>query len=508
MRSACIAVALVWVSVSAASAASGQPPQSPELKAVDGRQICPVPSAPVSKYLLARTIIDAYKVPSGFVDWNDTGTTGQADYTRAVTQHLCKDIGTGDQNPSHAAKCQVLGDDGKPKLSFGQPQPTADADNQARMVTQVEDLIEASAGKSHGFPLTIGKLKLLVEWHRDATALDANQQPSLLDNGDPSLAAQVFSDNQYTITCAPKSDQSASSPPAPPAGSDRSPGGPAAAKTLLSSDRIRIRSKADDLWVSRDLDAFTSLQSATFGVVTDAVASKNTFDAHVAVGYALPSWQVGSGATYLDSIPYFQYDRSYVDGGGAPKNPTDVNNIAVGSQERLVFRVADDFYSSITAQPVYIHSLRSDTDIAKLHLVYDPIPLVPLFAAPLPLGSSGFSATAYARSVLNISHVTHSGTDLTLANSTNFVQGGVQVGGALFDKDESSMLNGISIPIDYTYLRGFSGAFTSVRQFTAAINYTLPKTKYVTVGISYSNGRNLDTFEAQQVYKVSLGLKY
>jgi hypothetical protein len=40
------------------------------------------------------------------------------------------------------------------------------------------------------------------------------------------------------------------------------------------------------------------------------------------------------------------------------------------------------------------------------------------------------------------------------------------------------------------------------------INYTLPKTKYVTVGLSYTSGRNLDTFELQKVYKASLGLKY
>lgn len=33
-------------------------------------------------------------------------------------------------------------------------------------------------------------------------------------------------------------------------------------------------------------------------------------------------------------------------------------------------------------------------------------------------------------------------------------------------------------------------------------------TKYVTVGLSYTDGRNLDTFEKQQVYKLSLGVKY
>jgi hypothetical protein len=84
----------------------------------------------------------------------------------------------------------------------------------------------------------------------------------------------------------------------------------------------------------------------------------------------------------------------------------------------------------------------------------------------------------------------------------------IEIGGGLFVNDDSSPLKGLSIPVSYTSLYGFSGPYKSVELFQGAINYTFPKTKYVTVGLSYMSDRNLETFEAQKVYKASLGLKY
>ena len=73
---------------------------------------------------------------------------------------------------------------------------------------------------------------------------------------------------------------------------------------------------------------------------------------------------------------------------------------------------------------------------------------------------------------------------------------------------KDGMLDGLSFPIDYTYLYGVSGPYKSVELLQVAANYTLPKTKYVTIGLSYTSGRNLDTFELQKIYKATLGLKY
>ena len=115
---------------------------------------------------------------------------------------------------------------------------------------------------------------------------------------------------------------------------------------------------------------------------------------------------------------------------------------------------------------------------------------------------------AYARGALNVGDVTRPTTDPTLALTNNFTQAGAQGGIAITDTDPNSFFNGVSIPIDYTNLYGFTGQYKSVSQFSAAINYTFPKTKYITIGVSYVDGRDLNTFEMQKLYKVTLGVKY
>jgi hypothetical protein len=66
----------------------------------------------------------------------------------------------------------------------------------------------------------------------------------------------------------------------------------------------------------------------------------------------------------------------------------------------------------------------------------------------------------------------------------------------------------LSFPIDYTNLYGLSGQYKGIELFTVGANYTFPKTKYVTVEFTYTDGRNVDTFVLQKIYKFSLGVRY
>ena len=229
---------------------------------------------------------------------------------------------------------------------------------------------------------------------------------------------------------------------------------------------------------------------------------------NLVLGYAAPSVQLGAGDTVLSSIPFFQYNRDYVDGAKAPPNSSNVNNAIAGIQENLTFPITETFYGNLVFQPQYIWNLRSGAQIAKIHLAFQPEPLLPYWGFAAPTGFAGFSATAYVRGVFNYGDITRTTSDATLALTNNFAQAGVQLGGSLFNTDETSIFNGLSFPIQYTNLYGFSGQYREIHLFSAAVNYTLPKTKYVSIGLSYLDGRNLDTFENQKVYKASLGVKY
>jgi hypothetical protein len=510
---ACLWSVLLWSIVSPLHAAAGPNTQiPPKLKGLDSKQICPIPGGPASRYLLARAIIDSYKIPISLVDWENTGTIGHGEFARTVSKYLCHDVVSGaDTNADHIKKCVALSDKEKPTIGVGKLPPlTADAVNQGGMVSDIKDVLnQAAAGNAEDFKLTLGKLNLMFHRDHKASPLDAQQQSLLIEDGELSLAAEVFSEAPvyYVISCPAAAPEQ----PAPPAVPGQSgTGGPSsAASPILSSDRFRIRAKPEDLPVGRDQETFAGLSTASFAIQNDVIAQKNSFDVHGVLGYALTTWQLGAGDTTLSTIPFAQYDRSYVDGGKAPPNSSNVNNLAFGLQERLVFPFSSDFYNSVVVQPKYVEGLASNARVFQLHLGYEPAPLLPYFAAPAPIGPTDFSATVYARGILNIVHVDSVGSDKTLLGpAANFSQGGVELGASLFDKQESSLLNGLTFPVTYTYLNGFSGPYKAVHLFQAQANYVLPKTKYVSISLSYLNGRNLDTFQQQKVYKASLGLKY
>jgi hypothetical protein len=489
----------------------------PTLKGLDTKRFCPASGGSVNKNLLARAIIDAYKLPQSMVDWNNTGTIGYEENARAVSTYLC-----GYPNPTtleQISMCYVL--DPKTKKPVigpgGVAKPTADASTQGRLVVELELALSNSQRDNPdgqgGFNLDLDKSTLhFIRRRPPATNLESRQKALLANPGSRPLVAEVFSADYFDITCTTKSTPPSipgvGVPPStsPPVGS----GSISAAGSVPSNflEHFRLRGKVDELNITRDSGAFAGVTPATLAVVNDNIAQKNTFDLHVVLGYALPTLQLGAGDTVLESIPFVEYDRDYVDGGKAPPNSTNVDNLIAGVQESLTFPMAETFYANVIVQPQYIWALRTGAEIAKLHLAFQPEPLLPYFGFAAPTVVPGFSATAYVRPVLNAGEVVRPTTDATLAKTNNFVQGGIQLGTSVFCEDETSIFNGLSIPIAYTNLDGFSGQYRSIQLFSAAINYTVPKTKYITVGLSYTTGRNVDTFEQQQVYKASLGAKF
>jgi hypothetical protein len=491
-------MSIVSGQVQAAAQTSAVPPT---LKSLDIQKIC---AGTNPRYLLARTIVQAYKISEDLIDWTDNPNDDQR-YSRVVTEALC----AGNLTKAQTGKC--ISPD-----STDIPPYTDDAKTQIRMVTDVNTLFEGLQKGGPDFELKDKKSVLHFHRARAVSALDIKREPRLGD-ANASLPSQIFSEDPvfFELSCSAAPVVAAPggghNPPAPASAPGNAPGSapgnaPQQASAATIFDRFRLRAKSDDLWTGRDDPAFSSLSGASLTTVNDAIAGKNTFDVHLALGYALPAWQ--NGAAVLDSIPYIQYDRSYVDGSMAPPKSSNVNNIGTGLQERFTFPVTESFYSAVIFQPKYVASLRSGAQIASIHLAYEPEPLVPYlgFLAETPV--SGLWASAYARGVLNYYEVLHSSNDGVLNSGNNFVQGGAQVGGVLSVKDAQSPFVGLSFPLDYTYFRGISGPYKSVELLQVGINYTLPKTKYVTVGLSYTTGRNLDTFEQQKVYKASLGLKY
>ena len=430
------------------------------------------------------------------IDWNNTGI-GTEQYIQAVTKVLC----VLPLNPAQKKLC--FGDGTTPT---GLPPQTPDNVNQTALVLGLNGTLTPlipMKGPHRDFDIVLGKATL--HFLASPVAGSDEQRLNVLAPNAPPVEKVFSSDPKYfDITCslkpppkpAPSGPVATNGPPAAPnvPKGDQPPLTPA--KLQAIADSFRLRGKPEDLG---------GVSSATLVTVNDLAAQKNTFDAHMTLGYF--STPIDQQGITLASTPFLQYDRDYVDGGKAPPNSSNVNNIGFGIQERLTFPVAG-IYGSLFLQPENITSLRNNAELVKFRLAYEADPLVPFIGFAAPTIVPGFWATAYARAVLNIFDVTRPANDKSLTSASSFTQGGTELGVTYFVNDDNSPLKGLSIPITYTGLYGFSGPYKSVELFTGAITYTLPKTKYVTVGLSYTSGRNLDTFELQKVYKASLGLKY
>jgi hypothetical protein len=472
---------------------------------LDIGQICPQ-SGPVSKYLLARSLLKGHSIPIDMIDWNNTGI-GTEQYVQAVTKVLCR---LTPLNPAQKKMC--FGDGTTPE---GQPPQTSDNVNQTALVLGLNSTLTPlipMKGPHRGFDIVLGKATL--HFLASPVAGSDEQRLNALAPNAPPVEKVFSSDPKYFDISCSLTPPAKPAPPGPvatngPPAATNAPKGDqpplTAAKLQAIADSFRLRGKPEDLGIGRDSDAFAGVSSATLSTVNDLAAQKNTFDAHMTLGYF--STPIDQQGITLASTPFLQYDRDYVDGGKAPPNSSNVNNIGLGIQERLTFPVGG-IYGSLFLQPEYITSLRNNAELVKFRLAYEADPLVPFIGFAAPTIVPGFWATAYARAVVNVFDVTKPANDKSLTSKSSFTQGGTELGVTYFVNDDGSLLKGLSIPITYTGLYGFSGPYKSVELFTGTISYTLPKTKYVTVGLSYTSGRNLDTFELQKVYKASLGLKY
>jgi hypothetical protein len=474
--------------------ASAAPKVPPGFEKLDVKQVCPA-SGLVSKYVLARAILKSHNIPIDMIDWNNTGI-GEAQYVRAVSTVLCS-------SPSSATQRKLCFGDGPPVPGGGLP-PSNDALSQQAMVQALNATLTPLVGpdgQHRDFDVNIGKATLTFVASSVAPS-DERRKTATAPNA-PAIEKVFSTDPKYfEIKCKLQDEKPSPAGPGQ-AGTPTAPSSSTATNNFFQ--QFRVRGKPEDLGVGRDDQPFQGVSAATLSTVNDVAAQKNTFDAHITVGYVLPPLE--RNGLVLESLPFIQYDRSYVDGGKAPPNASNVNNLGFGIQERFTFPIGG-MYGSLFVQPEYIISLRSHAEVLKVRLAYEPDPLIPYigFAAPTPVSS--FWATAYARAVVNIYDVVRPSNDNSLAPAGTFVNAGTELGLALFVNDDDSPFNGISIPITYTILHGFSGPYKTVDLLQVAINYTLPKTKYVTVGLSYNVGRNLDTFEDQKVYKVSLGYKF
>ncbi len=331
-----------------------------------------------------------------------------------------------------------------------------------------------------------------------------------------------FLDEDSTLAPTCILGKSVEGAPSPPVSDDKSRG----------TGRLLIRNSSSDLHIGQGDPAFKNLQRATFSINSDQLQSTTTYNIQGVVGYGagqlpVPSW---SGA-FSEIIPYVSYTRQYVDG----KNPTKISNVdnvgvgvigdllfpAVGLQNDIL--LTRGIYNDVQLSSQFVHSNRSDAGVVSGAVTYTPYinPLVvPGIATTERVGD--FVLMLLPRAVYIFGDVVNSGNNITLAgnNSTATKTGNdpltklgtfQRLGGHLeFSASaDTGILQGVGVNVSYDYLKSYGGGpISQVTLFTAVLSYTMPKQEYWSVQLKYSDGRNLDTLEQQQLLTLGVGAKY
>jgi hypothetical protein len=103
--------------------------------------------------------------------------------------------------------------------------------------------------------------------------------------------------------------------------------------------------------------------------------------------------------------------------------------------------------------------------------------------------------------------LTNVGAKTTLTNAGTFQRVGTHL--EFSANADTGMLQGVGVRFAYDYLKSHGGGpMSQVTLFTAIVSYPMPKQEYWSVQLKYTDGRNLDTLEQQQLLTLGIGLKY
>jgi hypothetical protein len=264
--------------------------------------------------------------------------------------------------------------------------------------------------------------------------------------------------------------------------------------TALSG--IVVRSKVSDLSAT----SIDKLDGANISFTSDYVAHTQTLTAGGVVGYQFPKSQFGD---YSSLIPYFSYAGKRVNGTGASKTP-DIGNVGGGLLGDFNVPV-QGYYQNIQLSAQYLHSYVTDTDLLTGTVLYTPdfhFPGVGIAYNPND-GPIALSLKPQAKFVYG--DVVHVGSNPSLIATSDYSRGGGRI--ELWLYGVSGGLQNFTFDSAYEYLKVWVGPYDAVWRWENTLSYNFPEQQNWSLQFKYSDGRNLDTLEREQLLTVGIGYK-
>ncbi len=292
---------------------------------------------------------------------------------------------------------------------------------------------------------------------------------------------------------------------------------PALATKATLPGTLLIRNSIGDLTIAQQSDAFKTLKQASLSITDDMVKDSTAYALQGVVGYGfgpgdIPGWDGARG----QAIPFVSYTRQFVEGNN-PNKISDVDNIGLGLigdallpafPLQNAFPFTRDMYNDIALTTQVVHSDTTNTNILSGQVTYTPYidpTVIPGIGTTETIGD--FLVMLTPQFVFLYGDVLNSTPNAVLSQPGTYERIGTHVAFAL--KADAGVLSGFGINTSYDYQRAYGDSpISDIELFSATVSYTLPKTQFWSVQLTYADGRDLNTLQKQQLLTLGVGLKY
>jgi hypothetical protein len=271
--------------------------------------------------------------------------------------------------------------------------------------------------------------------------------------------------------------------------------------TSSTARALRIRSKAEDLYVSSSDDSYKALKTATLSYDQDDVTHKRTRSAVGDIGYAIPLPINSTIFRQLDIVPYFGIDDELSKSAGS--------KASVKANTRTFGIMADTSWvggitNYLALSPSLISDLQHNSKLFTTTVYYQPV-MDRYLNSNRELGTSPLFFQFILNGQIHHGHYTDDG-DLKPTQAGDYDRLGGTVGFSILTNSKDS-----PFPFAWTTTKSLyrgDGRFATIGKFDSTLSFGFGPGEIFAWSISYDHGRDVDTALLQHEWKIALGIKY
>jgi hypothetical protein len=316
-------------------------------------------------------------------------------------------------------------------------------------------------------------------------------------------------DNAVSLSCLPA--------PAPPGnGRIATPTPPPRPSHGRGRDapQLAVRGQIDDLVALRGTDEFKKASAATISYTDNNAAGTTNFAINGVVGLGT---NFGPNNALYAFVQYTRNDNE-TDAVGDDDDAKDVHSISPGLFLRRPVAFAQTVYGTLGLTAYATFDLRNDARLVRSRLMLSDI------AISLPVGHGSLCGQQrdlgflYADCRLGVfleaAEVLEAGrnTDLLTNIDDEYIGAGGQAG-VILSPQNPAWLRPLTFTFSYRIMHILSGRLDDPHRLEGVLNYAIPLGPAaggpgITFGIARTLGANFETFQHEDLWKVSLGFKF